>query len=112
MSYRVSMSPKAASLLAAAPPPIRATVRRRLQAANKARGAGAKGSQTRLVFIFDEPLLLLEVGPYHVFYEMEASTRTVRVRHITGPAQENAPAAGRARKPRNLLRPRSKASSL
>ncbi|HLL54531.1 MAG TPA: hypothetical protein VK447_13345 [Myxococcaceae bacterium] len=80
------MPPRAASLLASAPPPILERVRRNLADEDRERAIAMKGTRTRVVFIFDEPMLSLEVGAYTVFYEVDPASRTVRVRHVTGPA--------------------------
>jgi len=103
MRYRVSMSEEAARLLEAAPADLRATVLRCLQSPNVVRPAHANGPKPRLVFIFDEPMLLLEIGPYLIFYEYgrAAPFHTVRVRHLQGPPLPDP----RPQPPRTLTHP-------
>jgi hypothetical protein len=106
MSYRVSIPPQAASLLASAPPLVLDRVLRNLSDEDRERANTMKGTRTRVVFIFDEPMLSLEVGRYTVFYEVDPADRAVRVRHVTGPARV-AGARADTRAPRSRRAPRS-----
>lgn len=85
MRYQVSLSPQAERLLSSAPPPVRNSVLRHLAAEDRERAVRRSGA--RLVFIFDEPMMLLEVGRYSVLYEVEPTSRTVRVRYASGPSK-------------------------